>query len=514
MGLPQTAAGIKVTRRDAVKLAVLLAPFESGCLSGRPEMRLLPSRAPLPKPFGAPLPIPPVLQPASTDATTDYYDITTRAAPARILPGLNTTIWGYNGIFPGPTIDARRNRRVVLRLRNELPVPVVNHLHGGRTPPESDGYPTDLVLPVSGFPVGQSHDPLARIATGQREYIYPNEQRGATLWYHDHRMDFTAPQVWRGLAAFYILRDDTEQQLPLPRGDREIPLFICDRAFDTTGEFLYPSLDSSLRGKMGVTSEYMGGVMGDVILVNGAPWPQLEVANTKYRFRILNGSNARRYELALEPAPGGASFIQIGSDGGLLGAPIRHRTIRIAPAQRFDVIIDFSAYPIGSTITLLNKNDTGPVGQIMRFHVTRAERDESRIPAFLSDLQLPDRRGALVTRTFDFSYRRGMQNWTVNGKSYDHARMDARPQLDSTEIWQFRTDFSHPLHLHLVHFHVLSHNGRPGPWDAGWKDTIDLGPGQTANILVNFQGYRGRYVFHCHNLEHEDMGMMANFEVV
>ena len=508
---------MKLSRRDVLRLAgstgALLPWSESACLRGRPQAKLLPSRLPLPKPFEAVLPIVPVLTPTRTDASTDYYEVAVRPASARILPGRTTSIWGYNGAFPGPTIEARQGRRVSLRLRNELPVPIVNHLHGGRTPPESDGYPTDLILPT-GFDPPHMHDPHAHVAQEQREYIYPNDQRAATLWYHDHRMDFTAPQVWRGLEGFYILRDDEEAQFRLPAGDKEIALLICDRSFDADGSFLYPSLDPSLRGQAGVTMDYMGGVLGDVILVNGAPWPKLEVANTRYRFRILNASNARRYELALDPAPGSAaSFVQIGSDGGLLDKPAAHRTIRIAPAERFDVIVDFSRYRVGSSITLLNEAAAGGQGKIMRFDVTRQERDDSAIPQKLSPLDFPDARSAVTTRVFDFSYR-GMRGWLINRKPYDPSRMDAQPKLDSTEIWRLQTDFNHPLHLHLVHFQVLSHSGRPGPYDAGWKDTIDLGPGQAADILVRFSGYRGRYVFHCHNLEHEDMAMMGNFEVI
>jgi len=185
----------------------------------------------------------------------------------------------------------------------------------------------------------------------------------------------------------------------------------------------------------------------------------------------------------------------------------------MAPAERFDLIVDFSKYRIGSSITLMNKAGSGLQGQIMRFHVARGERDDSAIPPQLAALSFPSEADAAVKRVFNFSYR-GIEGWTINGKPYDPARMDARPKLDTAEIWQLETDFNHPLHLHLVHFQVLSHSGRPGPFDAGWKDTVDLGPGQTANILVRFSGYRGRYVFHCHNLEHEDMSMMGNFEVV
>jgi len=507
---------MKLARREFLRVGAASAWVigEYGCRP-RPEMRLLPSLAPLPRPFTVNLPIPPVAKPVTADATADFYEIDVRPSVAQILPGLKTPIWGYDGIFPGPTFEARRGRRVCLRLRNRLPVPIVNHLHGGRTAPESDGYPTDFIMPDDGFADSHMHDPLARIVRGQREHTYENDQRAATLWYHDHRMDFTGAQVWRGLAGLYIVRDSDEDRLPLPRGNREIPLVICDRAFETDGSLRYPAIDPSLHGPAGVVDDYMGGVLGDVILVNGAPWPRLEVANVKYRFRILNASNARRYEFALETSHrDGATFVQVGSDGGLLAAPVVHRTIRIAPAERFDVIIDFSRFQPGASVTMVNRAGAGNTGVVMRFDVTRGEPDDSAIPAKLSELEFPNIREATVTREFEFSYRRLGHGWTINGKPYDPGRMDARPRLNGTEIWRMRTDFSHPLHLHLVHFQVLSHSGRPGPYDSGWKDTLDLGPGQGAEILARFTGYRGRYVFHCHNLEHEDMGMMANFEVI
>jgi spore coat protein A len=478
-------------------------------------MKLLTSLAALPAPFTVPLPIPPIARPVRSDASTDFYEVEVRPAAARILPDVVTTIWGYGGIFPGPTIEARSGRKISLLLKNRLPIPIVHHLHGGRTAPGSDGYPTDLILPESGFPAGHLHDPLARITDGRREHVYENNQRAATLWYHDHRMDFTGAQVWRGLAGLYIIRDDEEERLPLPRGGREIPLIICDRSFAADGSLLYPSLDPELRSTPGVAHEFAGGVMGDVILVNGAPWPRLEIANVKYRFRILNASNARRYELELDPPPpGGPAFLQIGSDGGLLPAPITHTAIRVAPAERFDVVVDFSRFKPGTQVRLINRIAGGSARNIMRLDIVRSERDQSTVPTILSSSAIPDRRHAVITREFDFAYQRIGHGWTINGKPFDPARMDARPRLDSTEIWRLTTDFSHPLHLHLAHFQVLSHSGRPGPYDAGWKDTLDLGPGQAAEILVRFSGYRGRYVFHCHNLEHEDMGMMGNFEVI
>ena len=352
-----------------------------------------------------------------------------------------------------------------------------------------------------------------------KDYTYPQRQRAATLWYHDHRMDFTGPQVWRGLAGFHLIHDDEEEALPLPTGERDVPLMICDRSFDADGSFMYPSLDPSLQDRPGVEDDYMDGVLGDTILVNGAPWPVMEVSNTRYRFRILSASNARRYELALRPRK--TPFVQVGSDGGLLGAPVRHRTLTVAQAERFDVIVDFSKYDVGDEITLENRMGRGRTAEVMRFRVVREESDGSEIPRRLSDMtEFEGLTESDATRTREFRFTRvgdeGGVMWGINGEPFDPERMDARPELGSTEVWHFgAAPASHPVHLHLVHFKVLSRNGgKPLTRDSGWKDTVDLTSGEEARVLVRFEGYRGRYVFHCHNLEHEDMMMMANFEVV
>jgi spore coat protein A len=199
----------------------------------------------------------------------------------------------------------------------------------------------------------------------------------------------------------------------------------------------------------------------------------------------------------------------------LLAAPAAQRTIRIAPAERFDVIVDFSGCRPGTSVAMINAAGEGSARNVMRFDITRTQREDCAIPAKLSETAGFRSPNGLTAREFDFSYDRlGGHGWTINGKPYDPGRMDARPRLGTTELWRLQTDFSHPLHLHLVHFQVLSHSGRPAAFDSGWKDTLDLGPGQAATILVPFEGYRGRYVFHCHNLEHEDMAMMGNFEVI
>jgi FtsP/CotA-like multicopper oxidase with cupredoxin domain len=330
-------------------------------------------------------------------------------------------------------------------------------------------------------------------------------------------MDFTGAQVWRGLAGFHLIRDDVEDRLPLPRGEREIPLMITDRAFAEDGSFRYPAADPELIDVPGVTEDFASGVLGDVILVNGAPWPELEVDAARYRFRILNASNARRYRLELDPPPPqGPAFVQIGSDGGLLTAPVEQPSLTLAAAERFDVVVDFSAYPVGSEVLLVNRLGAGGTASVMRFRVVRKAGDDSRLPTRLAEIEPLPTTGA-VRREWRFARRRdgGMTMWAINGRFFDPDRMDARPELGRTEIWRFSTDLHHPVHVHLSPFQVLTRNGRrPPAGELGWKDTLDLRPTEYADVAIRFENHRGRYLLHCHNLEHEDMGMMSAFEVV
>ncbi|HEY6738325.1 MAG TPA: multicopper oxidase family protein [Actinopolymorphaceae bacterium] len=477
-------------------LAGVAAATVPGCSllgSGTPQPTLLPSTAPLPKAFSVPLPVPPVARPARTDPTTDYYELTQRPARSRILPGLETPIWGYDGRFPGPTIRASRGRRTVVRVVNELTVPTVTHLHGGRTPPDSDGYPTHLVEPRAA-----------------REYEFPLDQRAATLWYHDHRMDYTGHQVWRGLAGFFLVTDPEEDALGLPRGQRDIPLLICDRSFAEDGTMPYPGYPD----RPGVREGYRGGLLGDVVLVNGAPWPELRVARARYRFRILNGSNARAYELGLS---GERPFVRIASDGGLLTTPQRITSLRLAPAERAEIVVDFSDIRAGEGIELRNLIGEGSVARVMRFAVDGGKvRDDARVPSRLSRIEPLDPGRAAVTRDFDFTSGdlHGGVGWLINGKPFDTERIDASPRLGDVEIWRLRSDVAHPVHLHLAHFQVLSVDGGRVEGPPVWKDTVELRDNQIVEIITRFTGYRGRYVLHCHNLEHEDMMMMANFEVI
>jgi spore coat protein A, manganese oxidase len=488
---------------------------------GQPGL-LLRSLAALPKPYTVSLPIPPVLAPTRSSGTSDVYDIVQRVARLRILPGFETTAWTYGGTFPGPTLVSRSGRRTVVRHRNELPHPTVVHLHGGHTPDGSDGYPTALIRPrngatpaggTAGMP-GMSAAADARgEAAVERTYTYPMQQRAATLWYHDHRMGFTGPNVWHGLAGFHLVHDDEEEELSLPRGERDIPLMINDRAFAADGSFRYPALDAAQRTP-GVTDPYTDGVLGDVILVNGAPWPVLRTQRLRYRLRLLNASNARRYRLAVDPPPpGGGALVQIGGDGGLLERPLAHDILDIAPAERFDVIVDFSRYRPGTRVRLVNRLGSGSTADVMRFDVSTARppTDDARIPDRLSAIPAPQPERATATRTFHFQRRGRSTGWTINGRPYQPGWPLATVRLGTTELWRFVTDFHHPVHLHLDHFRVIARNGHsPGPYDAGWKDTVDLRPAESVEIVTRFTDYPGRFLLHCHNLEHEDMAMMAD----
>jgi spore coat protein A, manganese oxidase len=478
------------------------------------------SALPLPAPFRVPLPVPPVARPVGVDGSgAQLYRVTQRVAEMEIIPGYRTPILGYDGIFPGPTFETRRGRPAVVRHRNELPVPTVVHLHGGHTPAEHDGWPLDLVLPV-GDTTGWNghHGMVGDVVSGEREHRYPNDQRAATLWYHDHRMDFTAPAVYRGLAGFHLVRDEVEDALPLPRGERELPLMICDRSFAADGSFAYPGLDQGMRSVPGVEDAWMEGVLGDVVLVNGAPWPVHEVDAARYRLRLLNASNARRFRIALTvPGAPGLPLVQIGSDGGLLSAPVVHEAIEMAPGERFDVVVDFSVLPVGTEVTMVNGLDGGRAGEVMRFRVVRAGADDSRVPDRLAEIEPLVPQAGATERTFRFG--RGAvgdhKGWTINGTSFDPNTSLADIPLGEIEVWRFVTDVHHPVHVHLDAFQVRSRGGQPpSPYDGGWKDTVDVRPAEVVEVAVRFTRYAGRFVFHCHNLEHEDMAMMATIRTV
>jgi FtsP/CotA-like multicopper oxidase with cupredoxin domain len=435
-------------------------------------------------PFRADLPLPPVLAPARRAKRRDEYAITMKPGVARILPGLDTPVMGYEGSFPGPTIRAQRGRAVRVTQTNALPEELVVHLHGGLTPPDSDGHPAHVIRPGA-----------------SRVYDYPNAQPGATLWYHNHGHGNTGRTVYQGLAAFYLLDDADEQDLDLPAGEHDIPLMIADRSFNADGSFRY-------------RFDVEPGFRGDTILVNGAIAPRLRVQRRRYRFRILNASNARPYELVLG---NGRTMTQIGSDAGLLPHPVARKVIAMHPAERVDVVIDFSQFGAGAKVVLHNAAGEGNTTAVMRFDVVGGGgKEEFRVPRRLRPLERLPRPNEERTWPLDIGGL-ATPTWRIDGLSFGTDRIDCRPRLGTSELWTFVNDSvrAHPMHLHGCRFRVVSQGGKkPHPGDAAWKDTVPVLPGETVTVQPSFDGFAGRYVFHCHNSEHGDRAMMGNMEVV
>jgi spore coat protein A len=453
----------------------------------------------------------------------------------------STLVWGYDGVYPGPTIEARRNEPMTVNWVNRLPgrhrlrvdrclhgphgyeekeshprPRAVVHLHGGHVPPQSDGYPEATLLPG---------DAAA--------YLYPNVQNSSTLWYHDHALGITRLNVYMGLAGLYVIRDRSEITLNLPQGRYEIPLVIQDRSF---------SKDSSL----GYPNAWEEEFFGAAVLVNGKVWPYLNVEPRKYRFRILNGSNSRTYSLALDS---GQSFYQIGTDGGLLEKPVEVKQITLTAGERADVIVDFSKRR--GEVQLVNSApapfpgdpEKGVIRDIMQFRVTGSSVDDSSLPAKLAQVPRLREERAVNFRSFNLDMveenpkctEPGFR-WLINGLGWDD--ITEYPELGSIEVWSFfnLSPDVHPIHLHLVQFQILDHQKLlPDPKrensflpatvpgskpeaaranESGWKDTFRSMPGEVTRIIATFDSFTGKYPYHCHILEHEDHEMMRQFEVV
>ncbi len=501
------AGAVAVSATGALR--AYAAPFDESALSDKVDPCF--DKSPRGRPFTRELVIPPVLEPVARTAEADVYEIAEMASASEIIAGIRTPSWGYNGISPGPTIMARKGRRVEVTFTNRLPAdgdpdgliiktpadPKTNpfiepgtvvHLHGINADPISDGYATDVRLPGDSL-----------------RHRYPNndDQRPATLWYHDHSLHITAHHLFRGLAGLYILSDEVEDALELPKGygRYDIPLVIDDVMIDPDTGVLYYDNCSHF------------GAFGDVMVVNGYQQPRLQVANRKYRFRILNASDARQYVLALDD---GSTFHTIGSDHGLLDAPVATDNQHLVVAERVEIVIDFARYPVGSRVVLVNKlvDPDDPVHQIMAFDVTREEPDDTPLPATLRPTGDPAPPRA--KRRFELARNGGM--WTINGLRFDQNRVDAFPQLNSTEEWELATTgggWGHPMHIHLGRFKIIDIQGRARrPDETGWKDTVWVGPNQTVRVVHEFKNYTGRFQFHCHNSSHEDHTMMTQFEVI
>ncbi len=489
-----------------------------------------------------------------------------------------TKIWGYNGLYPGPTIEAFKNISTHVLWDNKLPdkhfLPydttlhgtvddpegkTVVHLHGAKVESSSDGHPEAWF--TNGFKV-----------TGpeftRKVYEYTNYQSGTTLWYHDHAMGQTRLNVYAGLAGFYILRDLLEERLNLPKGHDhamgqtrlnvyaglagfyilrdlleerlnlpkgkyEVPLLVQDKSFTEEGELFYPAAPPF---PVSVFPSIVPGFFGDTIVVNGKVWPYLDVEPRKYRFRILNASNRRQYIMRLS---NNEEFIQIGTDGGLIEEPVNLTSFKLMPAERIDIIIDFSQH-VGERIILMNDDtnaDISGTNMIMRFNVVKPLQgeDTSVVPSTLRVVHPLNK--DLVRRKRKVSFgamtdRYGRPMLMIDNMTWSDP-VTEKPELDSIEIWNLINPMPvpHPIHIHLIQFKILwrrpfdveAYNNtgeviytgpkeEPHDYERGFKDTVDSEAGKVTRIIMQFKGYAGNYVWHCHFLEHEEKEEPHDYE--
>ncbi|SFR44331.1 Multicopper oxidase with three cupredoxin domains (includes cell division protein FtsP and spore coat protein CotA) [Marinobacter daqiaonensis] len=496
-------------------------------------------------------------EPGTLGLDSEEYDVELdlRATPdsASILPGAPSEVWRYRAkllkgpgdtlseipdSYLGPTIRLRRGQTVKIQIHNELPEDTTVHWHGLHVPSDVDGQPRLPIPPGETMTVG-----------------FEVLDRAGLFWYHSHahgeqggRVGF---QSYAGLAGLLIIEDDEERDLELPSGDNELLLVLQDRTFTGANELVY------LDGGMGGMMERMRGFLGDRMLVNGVPPATRKVASRPYRVRVLNGSNARIYKLAWSD---GRPVTVIGADGGLLREPEERPYVMLAPAQRLDIWVDLSESEPGRSLELISDHyDAGmmrggmmdggmmgggmmgggmmggmgmmsssalPVGS--RFTLTRLEVAESveasgQLPAQLGlhRQKIPVNTATRV-RPFELSMVM-MRGFAINGRRFEGTSVadDEKVRLGDTEIWEFRnnTPMPHPIHIHGLQFNVLGRRGgsrdsvRQGLVDSGWHDTVLVMPRETVQLAMKFERFDGLYMYHCHNMEHEDAGMMRYFRI-
>ena len=452
-----------------------------------------------------------------------------------LLPGPPTTVWRFTGkVLRGntdaltflkssdsgpsfvPVMRVRRGQKVRILFTNRLPEPSIVHWHGLHIAQRMDGHP------------------MYAIGTGKR-YVYEFivDNRAGTYWFHPHPHERTGFQVYRGLAGFLLVSDDEENELKLPTGAFDLSLVIQDRTFDRRNQVAYVQF----------MMERMMGFMGERVLVNATPDYTEKVERRAYRLRLLNGSNAAGYRLSLS---NGQPFSVIGTDGGLLEQPLMRQSLTLAVGERADVWMDFATAQPGDEIALIARpfapmisggggmpmmgRAANPAPRaIARFRVGSGAATKSSPPARLSKFPALDLREAVnreLPRRIQMSMMRGQA--FLNGRTFDMEAVadDERVRLGTTEVWEFVNDspMGHPMHVHNLQFRVIERSSatsrigdaaglRAGFTDQGLKDVVLVLPGERVKVLMKFENHTGLYLYHCHILEHEDLGMMRNYRV-
>lgn len=436
---------------------------------------------------GNPLRFPPVF--------TNGGSMTLAESTVQVWPSQNTQVVAVNGSFPGPTVIIEKGQTFTANLINNLTEVTTAHWHGISTPAIMDGHPRDPVNPGS-----------------SKIYTFPVANRAGTYFYHAHPDMLTAKQVYKGFAGFFIVTDASEN-FNLPSGNYDVPLCIQDHRLADIPNFNY------LPG----TYENSYGYLGDTVLVNGTPDAYFEVGRTLYRFRLLNGSNARVYKIAFSD---NRTFNIIATDGGLKDNPVQATQFMLAPGERVEILVDFSSDLIGQNVKLqsiaYSHSGTLPYKQgilldIIRFDITNNSSSGGIVPAAFNPITYYNPAEVITSRNFTLTMAATHPMHKINGLTFDINRVDWSSPLYDLEKWKIingTADF-HPMHTHEAQWQVLTRNGSTNlpPNDKGWKDTVLLSPGETVEVLIKFTSHKGIYLFHCHNLEHEDDGMMLNFEV-
>jgi FtsP/CotA-like multicopper oxidase with cupredoxin domain len=439
---------------------------------------------------GNPLRFPPVFANGGT--------MTLSETNVNVWPGQNTLGMVINGSYPGPSVVVQKGATFTANFVNQLNEPATIHWHGVSTPELMDGHPKDAIPPG-----------------GNYTYTYPVLNRGGTYFYHAHADMRTAEQVYKGFAGFFIVDDPAEIPLNLPRGNFDIPLCLQDHRIADIPQFTYNAN----------MNDMMFGYLGDTVLVNGTPEAYFNVNTTLYRFRILNGSNARVYKVALSD---NSPFHIIATDGGLKDQAVQATSFYLSPGERVDILVNFSGYTIGQSVSLKSQAFSAPgMGtyrqgielDLLRFDITGNQSSGGVVPSVMPSITYYNPAEVKTVRNFVLSVAAGTMNvHKINGLSFQMERIDWQTPLNSLEEWKIvnATNNLHPMHSHEAQFQVYSRNGNTvlAPNDKGWKDTVLVYPFETVRTLVKFTEYKGIFLYHCHNLEHEDDGMMLNFKII
>lgn len=478
-------------RRDLIKAGVSAAALVSGALL-LPTKRFLSTTAYATS--APPLTIPPLLENLDPTGDIAHFEMNVQTGLRTFLPGLSTETYGYNGDFLGPTIRVRDGQRFSAKIRNQLHEPTTLHWHGLHVPAQWDGGPRQPIA------AGSDWNPNFTI-----------DQQAATLWYHPHAMGLTGAQVYRGLAGLFIIEDEFSDRLELPKtyGVDDIPLIIQDRRFSQDGQFLYTQN----------MHDVINGVLGNQLLVNGQLTPGFQATTGLLRLRLLNGSNSSIYRISFS---GGLAFKMIASDGGFLQQPVPLSTIILSAGERAEILLDLSSMA-AETTQLVVEQYGGSRFEAMQIKKASQPNQSMPIPKTLRTVERLKPEDAVKTRSFVMeTMSMGMtgERLTINGKKMDPKRIDERIKHNTVEIWEITNRASmmmsmpHSMHLHDVQFQILDRNGQPPEaHELGYKDTVLIPQGESVRIIIPFGDYRGIYMYHCHLLEHEDDGMMGQFEV-